>query len=323
MRSSFLAFIALFVAAPAAFAWHDSGHKLTARIAFGMLDEAAQDRVTSVLRAHPRFAQDFVARMPEEIANGDDRTKVLWIFEQASIWPDLVAHISDAVRDQYHRGTWHYINLPLFLTERDKRALSGKLDHNVSMDFEPPLRQGLNIVQALQGNLRVWRDENAPDAEKAVALCWILHLSGDVHQPLHNVALFSERWFPEGDRGGNGIAVRRKPENTNLHAAWDGLIRRDDAPVADADTNSLLSNDTVDGAAIGAWSRHGHALAGQFAYTRDVRQQILAQEPGEDPPLVSLSDDYIAAARTLAGQQVIIAGHRIASLLSSALSETK
>lgn len=323
MRSSFLAFIALCFAAPAAFAWHDSGHKLAARIAFGLLDEASRQRVTSILRAHPRFAQDFAALMPDDVANGDERARALWLFEQASIWPDLIQKLGHAVRDEYHYGTWHYINLPVFLTRRDNRALSGELHQNVSMEFEPPLRRGLNIVQALQGNLRVWQDEHAPDDDKAVALCWILHLTGDIHQPLHNVALFSARYFPEGDRGGNSIAVRRKPENTNLHAAWDGLIRRDDAPVAGDDTKRLLSNDSVDDAAIGAWSRRGHVLAKQYVYARDVRQQILAHDPGEGPPLVSLTDGYIAAARKLARQQVIIAGHRIASLLSAASSASR
>ncbi len=62
--------------------------------------------------------------------------------------------------------------------------------------------------------------------EKPIYLCWLLHLVGDVHQPLHCTALFSER-FPEGDRGGNLLRVRIDGgEPTKLHLLWDGLFGR-------------------------------------------------------------------------------------------------
>lgn len=321
MRSSILSFIALCFAAPAVYAWHDTGHKLLARIAFEKLDESARQRVTAVLRAHPRFTQDFATHIPTEIAGGDEKAKALWNFQHASIWPDLVPNVSDTVRDEYHRGTWHYINLPVYLTEHDKLALSGKLDHNTSMSFKPPLRQGLNIVQALQGNLLVWRDETAPDADKAIALCWIIHLTGDIHEPLHNVALFSTRYFPKGDRGGNSIVVEHQPDNTNLHAVWDGLIRRSDVISANVRTTELLSADKAYIESIGAWSERGRELALEYVYSQEVRNSILAQEPRDEFPIVRLSDSYVAIARSVAGQQVVVAGNRLAALLSGSRSD--
>ncbi len=49
----------------------------------------------------------------------------------------------------------------------------------------------------------------------------LVHMVGDIHQPLHTVSLFNAS-YPEGDRGGNSLTVY--PEGlpkTNLHSYWD------------------------------------------------------------------------------------------------------
>jgi len=56
-------------------------------------------------------------------------------------------------------------------------------------------------------------------------LAWLIHLIGDVHQPLHTAQLFT-REYPNGDRGGNEICIRVAPNTAalDLHRLWDGLI---------------------------------------------------------------------------------------------------
>src|SRR5947208_1525758 len=69
----------------------------------------------------------------------------------------------------------------------------------------------------------------APERTKAVALCWIFHLIGDVHQPLHTVALFTTAFPPpEGDRGGTRFSLRAREgaSTISLHTFWDDLILR-------------------------------------------------------------------------------------------------
>src|SRR5262249_54722897 len=62
------------------------------------------------------------------------------------------------------------------------------------------------ILTAMAENQRISTNEN--DAErKAIALAWLFHLVGDIHQPLHTVQLFTVD-YPHGDRGGNEICVR-------------------------------------------------------------------------------------------------------------------
>lgn len=316
MRSAFLTIVLLFFVATPAPAWHDGGHRLTAEIAFDLLDEKQRERVTAILRAHPRYRQDFVTRMPDSVVDASESAKGRWIFAHASNWPDQIAARGETVREQYNRTTWHYINLPVFLTEQDEQQLVNELDDNVSTDFSPPLRRGLNIIQALTGNLLVWRDDDASDAEKAVALCWILHLTGDIHEPLHNVSLFSADYFPEGDRGANLIGVRRAEDVTNLHVVWDGLANQFDNLISDDATRELLAKDVVDIHSIPGWADQYRDMAEEFVYTAEVRQKLLAQRPTNEVPVIMLSHEYMATASKIAESQIIIGGHRIAALIA-------
>jgi S1/P1 Nuclease len=65
-----------------------------------------------------------------------------------------------------------------------------------------------NILNAYPRNLEIVRS-TAPNNERAVALCWVFHLLGDAHQPLHTTKLFTTQFpAPEGDRGGTRFYIR-------------------------------------------------------------------------------------------------------------------
>ena len=97
---------------------------------------------------------------------------------------------------------WHYVNFP-----------------RTSCSYEPArdCPDGNCVVGALNRQLEVLAS-GAPDAERLLALKYVVHLVADVHQPLH--AGYTD------DRGGNRYQVQAFGEGTNLHALWDfGLIR--------------------------------------------------------------------------------------------------
>ena len=48
----------------------------------------------------------------------------------------------------------------------------------------------------------------------------IIHVIGDIHQPLHSSTYFDDN-FPDGDRGGNLIQVTFNNKKWNWHALWD------------------------------------------------------------------------------------------------------
>jgi hypothetical protein len=80
------------------------------------------------------------------------------------------------------------------------------------------------MLTAMAENESIAKNEN--DLErKAIALTWLFHLVGDIHQPLHTTQIFTIE-YPRGDRGGNEICVRvtqaRQP--IDLHRFWDDVI---------------------------------------------------------------------------------------------------
>ena len=82
----------------------------------------------------------------------------------------------------------------------------------------------MNILTAMAENERIVKNETDP-ARKAIALAWLFHLVGDIHQPLHVSQIFTLD-YPNGDRGGNEICVRvtQFGQPMDLHRFWDGVI---------------------------------------------------------------------------------------------------
>jgi len=85
----------------------------------------------------------------------------------------------------YNHPTWYYIDNPI----------TPKGDPTTGPQPEPP-----NAMMSLAGRFGVLKRDN-PAADKAVAICWVLHLVGDIHQPPHSVQLY-RREHPKGNRGG-------------------------------------------------------------------------------------------------------------------------
>ena len=126
---------------------------------------------------------------------------------QAARWADDI-RIQDKAQN---RSRWHYINFP-FKPEGQPASVQIK---------EP---EPVNILTAMAENESVVKNEN--DGErKAIALAWLFHLVGDIHQPLHTAQLFTVK-YPKGDTGGNEICVRvtEAGQPMDLHRFWDGVI---------------------------------------------------------------------------------------------------
>lgn len=97
---------------------------------------------------------------------------------------------------------WHYINFP-----------RGDCVYNVPRDCP----DGRCVIVAINKQLEILSSA-APDDGKLIALKYLVHFVGDVHQPLH--AGYQE------DRGGNQYQLQAFLKGSNLHAVWDsGLIK--------------------------------------------------------------------------------------------------
>ena len=99
---------------------------------------------------------------------------------------------------------WHYINSPLGLPH-DEYVKTIK-------NQDKP-----NAYKALTAKIKEMRDPSKTREQRAEALVFVVHIVGDVHQPLHSGRA--------EDRGGNDIKLTYRGKDTNLHSLWDsGLL---------------------------------------------------------------------------------------------------
>lgn len=155
---------------------------------------------------------------------------------------------------------------------------------------------------------------------------YILHLVGDIHQPLHTVARDTIA-FPNGDRGGNDFVTKTGnglPKGaTNLHRVWDSGCgafmsvdklgsRRGDRDVANiiAKVNQefpLTSlKKRVQVMNVDDWSKEGLKIAQDFVYKTKEHN--------------TPSKSYVSKGQKISRERAALAAHRLAYLLNEALS---
>lgn len=299
-------FIVVATLAGQALAWNALGHRVIAEIAWQQLTPERRQEIVNTLKHHPRFGEDFVKQMPRDVAEGDQELQDHWIFWQAAVWPDV------ARKGPYDRPTWHYIDRPLFLDGKEV-----PVDAQLSTEYpsDTPVDK-MNCIQAAKQAIATVGDPNVGPDAKAVAYCWLFHLAGDMHQPLHSTALYCD-FFPTGDRGGNDIRLTR---GRNLHSLWDNLLGRNDRPSNVLRETELLRKRSelweVDATAEPEdWIAESHELAKTFVYDTAILNAVRAAQPGQQMPSVTLSVDYLRAAGAKARARIVAGGLRLGNLL--------
>lgn len=290
--------LGLGVLSPApALAWNDQGHMATGDIAYDALsarDPKAVAAIVAIMRSHPdRAAFD------SQLGGLTGKARERRLFALMARWPD------DTRGSPHDRPEWHYA-----------------LKVASPWRFVLPITAG-EANKAFREQLAIARDLKAPRAERAIALCWIMHLVGDQHQPLHAGHWMS--WtFPKTDRGGSIAYVRWAPggPTVDMHDFWDGVPNRpggrdagSDALAASAEAahprpaTSGLGADPYK--AFQAWERESWVLAKTVAYQDGALAvgKTRAQAP-------VLPAGYWARARDLADLRVATAGYRLADVLA-------
>src|SRR5262249_46614881 len=152
------------------------------------------------------------------------------------------------------------------------------------------------------------------DSLKSYDLSWLLHLVGDVHQPLHCATRVS-RTQPAGDDGGNleGVRTCEACAVEKLHIFWDDLPGMGEDPQAGIQYAKTLP--PVDGTEAGkldevVWVAESFRDAQQIAYVEPI-------QAGAGPFTLTL--EYQASAKRLADQRIALAGTRLANMLNAEL----
>lgn len=253
-------------------AWGELGHQLVGALAQGQLTPQAKARVAELLRDEPDPTLAGVA-----------------------YWADTLRG-SDPVRFKA-TARWHYVNMP-----------QGTCHYVATRDCP----EGACVVEAIETQRRLLQDSTQPFEVRRDALKFLVHLVGDVHQPLHA----SNR----PDKGANEfqIALRTDipPEayardrykdgvmGTNLHAVWDYYVLASAKLPLGSYTERLakpLRPSTTRLSNPAAW-------ASEACRVIDRRRLY--------PRSHELNEDYLVAMRPLAEKRVIIGAKRLAQLLN-------
>ena len=147
--------------------------------------QKGHDTVAYIAECHlTKAAADSVA----EILDG--KSPVYW-----ANWLDNASHTPDYA----YTKTWHYKNI----------------DAGVPYDSTPLNPKG-DVVTGIREQIVILSDPKSTKPQKNLAMKILIHLVGDLHQPMHMGHL--------SDLGGNNVKVKFFDRDTNLHSVWDGSI---------------------------------------------------------------------------------------------------
>ena len=153
------------------------------------------------------------------------------------------------------------------------------------------------VVAAIETQAQRLRTAPSPN-DRLRALKWVVHLVGDIHQPLHAGLA--------GNKGGNLVQVRAFGRGTNLHALWDsGLIKRWPGGLSE------LRETAATAAANAAGSMAPQAWA--------MESCRIATAPGFQPPGRVVGDEYQTRWSTVLAARIQAAAERLAKTLEAAL----
>ncbi len=283
------------------FGWSKAGHMVTGALAYYELkarDPAALARVINLLKKHPAYELEWAPAIAE-FPNTDSDTEGLYLFMYAARWPDDI---------------------------RDDENLNCDKCHYVNYRFRPgqpssvTLPQGENVVRAFNRMVQSLNGPNS-DSVKAMALCWILHLTGDVHQPLHSSALFTTQ-FPNGDRGGTLFFIKVRPGSPtiHLHRLWDGLVQGSERfdSVQNRARNFRgrpeLSRVSLPELSETRFERWARSESFEDAKIHGYRNGSLSGSTNSNNGAV-LPDGYASNAHRVAVRRAMLAGYRLSDLL--------
>jgi hypothetical protein len=279
-------------------AWGDLGHEVVADVASHYLTEPARTRVNQLL------AGDNSGLVAQDIA--DEAT-----------WAD---HYRDSQRrappptryDQTHN--WHFVNIEL---GSDAAASLAAACHNFpAPSKDQPASSSRTddcVVTKVMQFAAELKSPATPPPERLLALQFLLHLVGDLHQPLHDA--------DAADEGGNQKTARGPGlRSGSLHHHWDtsfvNLLGSDPQQIADALVAQINPDD------LRQWQKGGPRDWALESFQLAARDAYHLPEPasGRKYPVYVLDQAYIDTASADVRLQLSRAGVRLAALLNAALA---
>lgn len=266
--------------------------------AYHELPERTRSKVDEILKAHPDYAKWVATHSKEKFA---DLSLSEYVFLRASKWPDEIRRAKGQGSRSYDHPHWHYVDYPLKPTK---------------FPLEPGPSPKDDLLYGIAQCEKNLCDSKASPEEKAVYLSYLIHLVGDVHQPLHCCSLVNET-YPNGDKGGNDFYVKPGNKGIKLHSFWDGLLGTSSKPQTQIYYAIELLHDhprkslpeLAKATTPKDWSLEGRQIAIDKAYLRaDINGGCGTSEQNA----CELPSNYTKEAKAVAENRAALAGYRLA-----------
>jgi len=311
--ATIMAVFAIECGATLAYGWNDFGHMTVAYVAYQRLTPATRQRASALLQLNPRY-NDWLTMVP---ANTPTADKELMLFMIAATWPDQIKRPGSGYQSDGSDNGDRPEGSP---SPNRNTGYDDKLMHKYWHFVDTPFSDDGTRLPAVptpnaQTQIGVFRGvlaSSSGDQLKSYDLTWLLHLVGDIHQPLHCATRVSNA-EPSGDSGGNKVGLNCTGCGRELHAFWDNVLGTSDSPTAVIEFAGKLP--VADGT-LAAKVDEKDWIAESFDDA--VHKVYVPPISAGDGPFV-LTDNYKTAAETLAEQRVALAGARLANLLNKEL----
>jgi hypothetical protein len=276
---------------------------MVASVAYDDLTPVARRKAVQLIKLNP----DYKVWIKGVAKANQNKTA----FVMAATWPDAIkskktytndgehptnpnAAVNIGYSDTLMHRYWHYIDEPF---SPDGTALA-----------QPQVPNAQTQIAEFRKTLAL---SGAANKLKSYDLVWILHLVGDVHQPLHATSRFTHD-LPQGDSGGNLVELCAMPCKNELHAYWDNILGTSKSPTSAIKKAAMLP---APDATLAAESDESQWIHESFAI---AKQSVYGSPIGVGAGPFTTDPAYKAAAVTIADQQIALAGARLAKLLNVA-----
>ena len=273
--------LALFAAVRPAQAYWEYGHESVARIAWEQMRPDTRRQVAALLR------QGRLLETPGcPVAT----------LEQASVWADCIKPLGDRFTYAY---SWHYQNA----------------DVCKPFDLKAACKDGNCVSAQIERNARLLADRSVPARERLMALAFLTHFVGDLHQPMHA--------GDHQDLGGNRVAANYGivGGRANLHGIWDGWLAERAISTPPSGPSAILAQippaerERIAGGSVEDWSREMWGKARDLAYKTLVGDPC-GPKPAERP---TLTETQVRELIPDVRMDVAEGGIRLARLIDDAL----
>lgn len=294
MRRLILGFLMIVSATVPVYAWNATGHKAISVFVYELLNPATRARIDALLAKHPDY--------PKWTEGVPDALRGRAAFLAASVWPDNIrsdprfyAAGKPPTPDipglpegaQANHAEWHYIDLPF--------------SPDGTPTTQPPESNALVELKSIQAV------EHMPEQMQIYLLPWIIHITEDVHQPLHAIGRFTVN-TPKGDQGSNLVRLK---DGSNLHSYWDGRLGNDNTDQFLNELATTIERENMRPASLDMNPEH---WVNESFEARQTVYGFTGAGTKDDPAV--FSDEYSVAARRLAFQRASLAGYRLAEFLN-------